>query len=634
MMYVMSRSANSIIAPAFLSQHLDWVSALNQVGMGVLVFSRVGDLSYISPRSRNVLGEKFSQDLIDHGYKGLLQHLFDNAVEAGSMNTLRTSTTFDDMDGSSFREYIETPHSDLVCVSVLPLGDHERIALIHDQSDVNSQHLENRSLFEQRNMLLQAVEYGHTGLMVFDAEHEKQSVLFVNESCCRFLGYGRSDLLGRFWKNFLPEIKYETSYRVIQRQDGGQKRILGCQLTMHQSLGIIFMADITELHEKEEQVRQINKLDTLGQLAGGIAHDFNNILAIIRGYSHIMERKFHDNDSIATPLASILRACERGAGLSQKLLAFGRRKSDEQFATNVQDTISQLQSMIKPILPSDIELAVMLPDAPMRISCTSDHLTQIMMNLVVNARDAMPDGGLITIDGSVVAGHDIKGWPRSFEVDRDYIKLAVIDHGIGMAPDVREHIFEPFFTTKPVDKGTGLGLSVVYGLIQQHNGSIRVHSEEGRGTTFEMIFQIAESEMIDDVFTTVGEQGSLASCTVMVVDDESELREALSVFLIDLGMNVIQAVDGNDALLKQDEYEGQIDFLISDVRMPELNGADLAFLWKDIRPETRLILMSGDLGKIDLKGFPANKLLKKPINFSDLSNFLIANLRLPAGETS
>lgn len=342
-----------------------------------------------------------------------------------------------------------------------------------------------------------------------------------------------------------------------------------------------------------KRIEQARKLESLGAFAGGIAHDFNNILSIIDGYANIALKQLHDGSLSADTIEKIIMAADRGAGLTRQLLAFGRQKVSMDDKIDIGLVLSQQDILLRPLLGDAIKLYMPRPETPLWIDASTDQFTQIILNLALNARDAMAGKGELAV---VALPCDRKKIPASLKKkypDADFIRLSVIDNGVGIAPDILPRIFDPFFTTKGMGSGTGLGLSVVYGIVEQLKGGIEVESEKGRGTAFEVYLPLAKGPRLSPEPSGKLRRSDLEGKTIMVAEDEKMLRDVLTVMLSDMNMKVITAVNGNDALAMQAAYGGNIDFLLTDVVMPEMDGVRLGELFSKARPDSNVVYMSG-----------------------------------------
>jgi two-component system, cell cycle sensor histidine kinase and response regulator CckA len=330
---------------------------------------------------------------------------------------------------------------------------------------------------------------------------------------------------------------------------------------------------VIKARELEEQFRQAQRLESLGRLAGGVAHDFNNLLMIISGYAQIMEERLGPENALRRNTQQILKAAERAASLTRQLLAFSRKQVLAPQVIDLNFVVEDTARMIRRLIGEDIEFSVDLDASLSAIRADPGQLSQILLNLSVNARDAMPDGGKLSIrthNSEVDVARAAGRFPPGA-----YALLVVSDTGVGMTNEVKRHLFEPFFTTKPAEKGTGLGLATVYGVVKQSGGFITVHSEAGQGAIFEIYFP-SVSQLVP--VTPVQDGGELRGDgeTILIAEDETPLREAVAEYLSAAGYTVLQAANGEEALEVAAAHNGPIDLLLTDVIMPRMNGADLA----------------------------------------------------------
>jgi PAS domain S-box-containing protein len=389
----------------------------------------------------------------------------------------------------------------------------------------------------------------------------------------------------------------ELEYRIVGRdgtihwvQDSG-RFISDAQGNRVNWQGVIL--DITKTKELEEQLRQAQKLESIGRLSGGIAHDFNNMLTAINGYSDLTLRRLGAGDPLRHNIEEIMKAGERSAALTRQLLAFSRQQILLPVVLYLNEIITETMKMLQRLIGEDIELITVLsPDAgPVEVD--PGQVTQVIMNLAVNARDAMPHGGKLTIETANVflapdyASQHVGVLPGA------YVMLAISDNGTGMSAKTQQHIFEPFFTTKEVGKGTGLGLSTVYGIVKQSGGNIGVYSEEGIGTTFKIylprvVGQAKESKRRDspDDFPRGTE-------TILLVEDEEMVRSLTRQILEECGYTVLEAQNGVEAISLCEKQDCQIDLLMTDVVMPQMGGRELAERFARVYPWMKILFTSG-----------------------------------------
>jgi two-component system, cell cycle sensor histidine kinase and response regulator CckA len=353
----------------------------------------------------------------------------------------------------------------------------------------------------------------------------------------------------------------------------------------------------TEMKERrllEDQLRQAQKMEAIGRLAGGIAHDFNNLLTIIIGYSDVLSQLEDTSvESRNEMLAEIHHAAERAAHLTRQLLAFSRKQILEPRIVNLNDIVSSIEKMLGRLIGEDIAIQTkLLPDLR-PISADPGQLEQVIMNLAVNARDAMPQGGEVQIETAHVQLDDTYAQAHPDVTPGDYVMLAVTDSGCGMDEATKARIFEPFFTTKPPGQGTGLGLATVYGIIKQSGGHIHVYSEQGHGTTFKVYFPVVAAPVIKRNLGDTGQIALRGTETILVVEDEANVRILAKNVLEMYGYKVLEADSPAAAIRLSQSYSGSIDVLLTDVVMPQLNGKRLSELLLSDRPQMKVLFMSG-----------------------------------------
>jgi len=446
----------------------------------------------------------------------------------------------------------------------------------------------------------------------------KHNIFEANDAFCRLVGYSREELLAESFNVMslsLPEWRTvdEAAGASVQargfappfekeylRKDGSRVPVQVGLTILGPAEVLLFATDLTEkkrsakaISDIEEQLRQSQKMEAIGSLAGGVAHDFNNLLSVILSYGSLMQSALKPNDPMRDELGEIIAAGERAAILTAQLLAFSRKQILQPRVVNLNDVVAGLERMIERLIGEDIEFNV-IPAADLG-STTVDpnQLEQVLMNLVVNARDAMPTGGKLTID------------TRNVDLDSDYaaahpgvtagphVMLAVTDTGVGMDAKTSIRIFEPFFTTKGPGKGTGLGLSTVFGIVKQSGGHVWVYSEPGEGTTFKLFFpRTAGSQTVAEPPKPDAE-GARGTETVLLVEDEERVRVLARTVLRRFGYHVLEAQTGGDAVLICEQHTARIDLLLTDVVMPRMTGRQLADRLKPLRPDMKVLYMSG-----------------------------------------
>ncbi|MGH9806352.1 MAG: ATP-binding protein [Terriglobia bacterium] len=446
--------------------------------------------------------------------------------------------------------------------------------------------------------------------------------LYNSPSYERLLGYSQDDLKNTFGMDQIhPDDRAQVlaaaeqarqtgkgsrlEYRILHR-DGSWRILESTASAVRNHRGeihklVIINRDITAqreqareiLRQKEEQLRQAHKMEAIGRLSGGVAHDFNNLLSIIIGYAEDLESSLHSSDHLRKHAEEVRKAGERAASLTRQLLAFSRQKVAQPQVLDVNVLVADLSRMLRRMVGSDIEFALHLDPLVGRVKADRGQIEQVLMNLVVNARDAMPDGGSITVSSRDIQlrDKDTAGIPGS--TPGQYVELAVTDSGTGMSKETLAHIFDPFFTTKAEGKGTGLGLSTVFGIAKQSDGDVAIDSEPGRGTTIRVYLpRVAEPAQQVQAPTTDGELPR-GSETILLVDDEELVRGFEREVLTSSGYTVLEAHGPRHALEIARAHPGIIDLLLTDVLMPELSGPELSESLCRERPDMQTLYTSG-----------------------------------------
>src|SRR5580700_9654098 len=387
----------------------------------------------------------------------------------------------------------------------------------------------------------------------------------------------------------------------------------------------LFAEDVTERRALEQQLRQSQKMEAVGRLAGGIAHDFNNLLMVISGYSEFLLDRLGPEPSLRAPAQEIASAAGRASSLTRQLLAFSRKQMLAPKILDLNGVVTENLKMLTRVIGEDIDL-VMVPATGLgAVRADAGQIEQVIMNLAVNARDAMPAGGKLTIETSNVSLDEEYARFHAPLRPGNYVMLAISDTGAGMDSETQSHIFEPFFTTKG-PKGTGLGLSTVYGIVKQSGGYIWVYSEAGKGTTFKIYLpRVAEAvespaQIVVPADSVAAEPGTE---TILLVEDEANLRYLARQFLEKQGYRVIEAADGAVAMQIAVAHEGTIHLLLTDVIMPGMNGRELAQRISEIRPNVKILYMSGYTENVIGRNGTLDagvRLLQKPFNLRDLNS--------------
>jgi signal transduction histidine kinase/CheY-like chemotaxis protein len=376
--------------------------------------------------------------------------------------------------------------------------------------------------------------------------------------------------------------------------------------------------DMTGRKRLEEQLIQSQKLESVGKLAGGVAHEFNNIMTVIIGHCELLLNDLPTQDPLYHSAQAVRKAADRAATLTRQLLAYGRRQLLRPGRLDLNQTLGHMEGMFRHLLGNDVEILIR-PAADLHIvHADAGQLEQVIMNMVLNAHDAMPDGGKLILEtGNVIVGEETPDVYSELKPG-NYVMLAITDTGSGMSPEVRARVFEPFFSTKDVGKGTGLGLATCYGIVKQSGGHIVVDSEPGKGTTFKVYLPQASSETQVSLQTDQLRGLPGGTETILLVEDDVRLLEVMAAFLGRLGYRVFTAHDGMDALgLLEQRGQSPVHLLCTDVAMPRLDGNELSRRMAASHPETRVLFISGNVEHATVQ--PGAALLQKPFPLSALA---------------
>jgi PAS domain S-box-containing protein len=474
---------------------------------------------------------------------------------------------------------------------------------------------ERKAAEEKLRLRDRAIEATSQGIIITDPSRDDNPIVYVNPAFEKLSGYTQTEAVGRNCR-FLqgPEtdptavvelhdaIKQERSCAVEllnYRKDGMQYWVALNVSPICDAAGVVthfvgVQTDITERKRLESQFRQAQKMEAVGRLAGGIAHDFNNLLTAILGYSQILLSGMAPDDPCRAGLEEIKKAGERAASLTHQLLAFSRRQVLLPKILDLNAVVADFEKMLLRLIGEDIELTTVPGKELGRIKADPGQVEQILMNLAVNSRDAMPHGGRLTIETANVDLNETDARSNPELYIGSFVMLAVRDTGCGMDAATRARVFEPFFTTKDVGKGTGLGLATVYGIVQQSGGHIALESEPGSGTTFRIFFPrmeeaaAAQSAQAQRTATSAGQE------TVLVVEDEPGVRTLVCEVLRRHGYTVLAAANGDEALARCAQHKDSIHLLVTDVVMPVMSGRQLA---------DRLVEQNGDLKVLYMSGY-------------------------------
>jgi nitrogen-specific signal transduction histidine kinase len=402
------------------------------------------------------------------------------------------------------------------------------------------------------------------------------------------------------------------------RHRSGESRFCLCSMSRivvsSQPCLLLVTADLSEHRHLEEQLAQASKMEALGQLAGGVAHDFNNLLTAIQGFAELTLMELGDDHPQRRWVAGILESARQGSELTTKMLAFSRRQTLNPVAMNLNNVVRRTEPLLRRLIGDRIDLRYHLDEELRPVKVDPGQISQVIINLAVNARDAMPNGGTITIRTSQQE--------RAASGEQVYSALEIADTGVGVLPDHLPHIFEPFYTTKPEGKGTGLGLSTVYGIVKQSGGQIEVDSQPGSGTSFTVLLPPT-----DTATETAGSEDALAQTpkgteTILVVEDDLRVCELIREVLVARGYKIVTATDPLVAVRIFTELDGEVDLLLTDVGMPGMTGLELAARIHELREQVKVLYISGNLVDPYVQDNLIAKdadLLAKPFTYSALA---------------
>ncbi len=493
-------------------------------------------------------------------------------------------------------------------------GELASLALDNARLNEDSQRelTERKRAEENLRKLSVAVEQSPASIVITDTSG---IIEYVNPYFTKLTGYSMDEAIGqktsvlktgetgneeyrRLWETILAGGEWRGEFH-NRKKDGDLywEQAMIAPIRDHDSVITHFIAikeDITERKQLEGQLRHAQKMDAIGQLAGGIAHDFNNILTAIVGYASIMQLKLPDDSSLKKNAEQIAATAERGAALTQGLLAFSRKQASNPVVVDLNEVISRVHQLLLRLISEDIHLEINLYPQALAIMADSGQIEQVLMNLATNARDAMPQGGAIVISTEAVSLDNDFVLARGFGTPGRYTLLTCTDSGDGMESEIVKHIFEPFYTTKEMGKGTGLGLSIVYGIIKKHNGYIICHSGLGLGTIFQIYLPLLDSiPTVSEENVPIKVEDIREGNCILLAEDNDTTRILGKEILEEFGYSVIEAVDGEDAVGKFREHSALISLVLLDVIMPKMNGREVYDAIQCIRPDMRVLFYSG-----------------------------------------
>jgi PAS domain S-box-containing protein len=474
--------------------------------------------------------------------------------------------------------------------------------------DISGRRRSEEALRQSEERLRDLVHNARDAILTLDIEGRFTS---ANRAAERLLGFKTGELMGCDLADLAAGGAIESVSRLVDTTDTSQSSIRELSLRTHDGRQIwleatrrvirrdgkpvevhVIARDVTERRELQEQLWQSQKMDAIGRLAGGVAHDLNNLLTVISCYNDLTLKRAAEGAPGHREAIGIRQACERAARLTRQLLTFSRKTVSEPRSVDINGVVEQMRDMLGRLIGEHIRLRTATDPALGSVRLDAGQLEQIIVNLAINARDAMPEGGVLTIaTAKLEPGSSIAGRMMA-ERSAKCALLVVSDTGIGMDADTQSRAFEPFFTTKEAGKGTGLGLSTVYGIVNQAGGMVRLQSEPGRGTRVEVYLPTSEAVVYRAGVDSRG-RPSGGTETVLVVEDEEMVRQLVCEVLQGAGFTVLEASNGREAMRLMEATSSAIDLVVTDVIMPEMSGSELAKQLERSRPEIKILFMSG-----------------------------------------
>lgn len=587
----------------------------------ILIFDKFGKAAYVNPAHERILGyspEEYKEDpelgdrIVVPEDREKRKEYFDQ-VSSLDVPTEPVMIRYHNRSGDLI--YLEYHASAILSRIAEPIGVLVIGRDITKQREVEQKLRESEEVY--RSLTNDVLDSSEVGMFILDRAFR---VVWVNRALERFLGLRRDNIIGKDKRQLIRErIK-----SIFEEPEAFAEKVLAtyddntyiekfeCHVLadkerkerwlehwsqpirsgLYSGGRIEHYTDVTERKRMEEQLRLAQKMEAIGRLAGGIAHDFNNLLTAINGYSALILERLDWDDPVRKDIEVINNAGERAAALTRQLLAFSRKQVLEPEVIDLNSVVADMDKILRRVIGEDIDLVTVLQPKLAPVKVDPAQVEQIILNLAVNARDAMPDGGKVTIETSNVeldeeyAKHHVSATPGS------YVMLAVSDAGVGMDAETQKRIFEPFFTTKK-GEGTGLGLSTVYGIVKQSGGNIWVYSEPGQGTTFKIYLPRVKEPANARTPERVSVESLRGSEKILLVEDEAAVRKLVREILEKYGYTVLDAYSGREALSLAERHRHPIHLMMTDVVLPDMHGPELARRLTSLRPETRILYSSG-----------------------------------------
>ena len=521
------------------------------------------------------------------------------------------------LDNSAWKAYVHFMRAQTESCELAGSAEELRMRtrqIVRAHQEMKSAAAERKRIAERLSQLASIIECSSDAIIIHTLDG---AIVSWNEGAQMVYGYSAGEVLGRSRSLLIPPGEPDDLPKIVESWERGERikrfetvhirkggRRIDVSMTISpvkdasdQIVGAAAIArDVSDRKLLETQLRQAQKMEAIGQLAGGIAHDFNNLLSVINGYCDLLEDEVQRNSTAGRNLEQIKKAGERAACLTRQLLAFSRQQVLEPTVVDLNVVVVDLEKMLRRIVGEDVEFQSCLGANLGSVKADRGQIEQVIMNLIVNARDAMPEGGRLVIETANVVVDKELAQEHGFQQPGNYVRLSVSDNGIGMDAETQLRIFEPFFTTKEIGKGTGLGLSTVYGVITQSGGIVEVQSQVRQGTTFDVYLPAIQEQVPQESTHTRVDADLCGTETILLVEDEEALRELTKDLLVNKGYQLLEADSPEKAIQIARQYAGPIDLLLTDVVMPRMNGRDLAQRLLATRPELKIVYVSGYAG--------------------------------------
>jgi hypothetical protein len=639
--------AETLVSQEFLAAIPDAIVAVDQAGTIVQINSQTETLFRYT--REELLGQKI-EILVPERYRPDHHQFRGQFAQAPTVRRMGAGLDLFGRrrDGSEFPVEISlspvsTGNGILVLSAIRDISDRRRIEEDLRRANEELDRKTAQEIGEYRGRLASIIDSSEDSIVSKDLNG---IILSWNQGAEQLYGYTAEEAVGKPISILVPEGRPDEIPRILERIRRGEsvEHYESVRLTKdgrHLDVSIrispirdaagnpvgasAISRDITAQKRAEEHLRQAQRMDAIGRLAGGLAHDFNNILGIITACTELLRSHVEASEDSAEYVGNIRKAVDRGSGLTRQLLAFSKKQKIQLQLLDLNERLKETVRLLRPLMGDDVEIVVSPRSTSAVVEADLGQLDQVLINLAVNARDAMPHGGRFILETANVQLDDLYAEQHASIKPGRYVMLAVSDTGTGMDADTASRAFEPFFTTKETGKGTGLGLATVYGIVQQCGGNIQLYSELGRGTTFKIYLPSAEDKLgaaSEPVVETVAPARS--KTTILLVEDDEIMRKMTRKLLQQHGYEVVEAADGKAAVEWVKTHDSEIDLLLTDVVMRGLSGPELATQLGKLRPSMKVMFMSGYTGELiaNHEGLSGSTLLEKPFTRATLLNTL------------